>query len=117
MNPIKTTVNGKVSVTMTDEEWAIMIQALRQRMARLTKEDPAEIWWLLEETLQRIEGNGRSNIQLTKPQFFALFSPETMRHTDVHFQNITRLNLEPLQQKFFREIRYARNLYRSLRPA
>jgi len=32
MNPVKATINGKVSVTMTDEEWTVMIHALRQRM-------------------------------------------------------------------------------------
>lgn len=117
MNPVKPTINGKVSVTMTDEEWSVMIRALRQRMARLTQADPVELWWLLEETLQRIEDNRRSNIQLSKSQFFALFSPETMRHTDEPFQNITKRCLEPLQQQFFKGVRYTRNLYRSLKTA
>ncbi|WP_421948094.1 hypothetical protein [Phaeodactylibacter xiamenensis] len=117
MNPVKPTINGKVSVTMTDEEWTVMIHALRQRMARLTKADPVELWWLLEETLERVEDNRRSNIQLTKAQFFALFSPETMRHTDEPFQNITKRCMEPLRQQFTKDVRHTQNLYRSLKTA
>ena len=75
----KVTKDGKLSVKLPEDEWRVVEQALRTRI-NLASDMEITLWFLLQETLEKLESRSKMTLKFRNSEFFALFCQDTFLH-------------------------------------
>lgn len=94
----KITKDGRVSMKLEPELWRILEFALEMRIYRDGLEMEASTWFLLKETIQKIQVS-EAVVRFRKSEFFALFHEDTMDSIDGPTQLILKEFIAPLNKE------------------
>ena len=72
----KLTKDGKLSIKLPEDEWLVVEQALRTRI-NLVSNIEIPLWFLLQETLEKLESRSKLTLKFRNSEFFALFCQDT----------------------------------------
>ncbi|MCB0632089.1 MAG: hypothetical protein KDD15_20225 [Lewinella sp.] len=91
---MKLTKSGKISIKLPPELRQPLILAARQRLYFENDELDHYSFFLLYETLQRLQSVSTKRIQLRFSEFFILITPQTMQYLDEPTQLLIRDAIE-----------------------
>jgi len=91
---VKMLKNGKISFRMEADLRELVSMAIRARLF-FDREDLEDyLYFLLDETLQRIEKADGDRVQLRRSEYLAVFHPDIMQYLDEPVQWMIRQAIE-----------------------
>ena len=98
----KMTKDFKISIKLEASYWIIINQALGFEMINNTQL-PVNVWWLMEEALEKISKRKSDTIKFSRSTFFTVFDEAVFQHIDEATSIIIWQGLEPLRKQILQE--------------